>query len=204
MGICICYHHLHLSHFCSVLNPTCDWTLQHSHAVIKCWSFDSCLVSWYGSPCDKFLTHLWLHNRTRHAKVLPPFYDMLLWILHLLWQSLPLICSNHRIHWHRYQLKKRTFYAHHSVHRESIPKKFQQDDTLVQYFIISCKSLYMFHLSSCWNFFGKEYSYISCWFWVLMNQFWNIMSMAYYIWHYHVYGVCTLCSNIFSTFSPFS
>jgi hypothetical protein len=25
-------------------------------------------------------------------------------------------------------------------------KKFQQDDTLVQYFINSCKSLYMFHL----------------------------------------------------------
>jgi hypothetical protein len=38
------------------------------------------------------------------------------------------------------------FYAHHSVHRESIPKKFQQDDTLVQYFIISCKSLYMFRV----------------------------------------------------------
>jgi hypothetical protein len=36
------------------------------------------------------------------------------------------------------------FYAHHSAQRESIPKKFQQDDTLVQYFIISCKSLYMF------------------------------------------------------------
>jgi hypothetical protein len=27
-----------------------------------------------------------------------------------------------------------------------IPKKFQQDDTLVQYFIISCKSLYMFRV----------------------------------------------------------
>jgi hypothetical protein len=26
------------------------------------------------------------------------------------------------------------FYAHHSVHRESILKKFQQDDTFVQYF----------------------------------------------------------------------
>jgi hypothetical protein len=36
--------------------------------------------------------------------------------------------------------------AHHSVHRESILKKFQQDDTLVQYFIISCKSLYMFRV----------------------------------------------------------
>jgi hypothetical protein len=35
------------------------------------------------------------------------------------------------------------FYAYHSVHRESILKKFQQDDT-VQYFIISCQSLYMF------------------------------------------------------------
>jgi hypothetical protein len=38
------------------------------------------------------------------------------------------------------------FYAHHSVHRESIPKKFQRDDTLVQYFIIYCKSLYMFRV----------------------------------------------------------
>jgi hypothetical protein len=38
------------------------------------------------------------------------------------------------------------FYAHHSVHRESILKNFQQDDTLVQYFIISCKSLYMFRV----------------------------------------------------------
>jgi hypothetical protein len=28
----------------------------------------------------------------------------------------------------------------------SIPKKFQQDDTLVHYFIISCKSLYMFRV----------------------------------------------------------
>jgi hypothetical protein len=27
-----------------------------------------------------------------------------------------------------------------------IPKNFQQDDTLVQYFIISCKSLYMFRV----------------------------------------------------------
>jgi hypothetical protein len=36
------------------------------------------------------------------------------------------------------------FYVHHSVHRESITKKFQLDDTLVQYFINSCKSLYMF------------------------------------------------------------
>jgi hypothetical protein len=25
------------------------------------------------------------------------------------------------------------FYVHHSMHHESIPKKFQQDDTLVQY-----------------------------------------------------------------------
>jgi hypothetical protein len=40
----------------------------------------------------------------------------------------------------------KSFYAHHSVHRESIPKMFQQDDTLVQYFIISCKSLYMFRV----------------------------------------------------------
>jgi hypothetical protein len=39
-----------------------------------------------------------------------------------------------------------TFYVHHSVHREAIPKKFQQDDTLVQYFINSCKSLYMFRV----------------------------------------------------------
>jgi hypothetical protein len=38
------------------------------------------------------------------------------------------------------------FYVHHSVHRKSIPKKFQQDDTLVQYFINSCKSLYMFRV----------------------------------------------------------
>jgi hypothetical protein len=38
------------------------------------------------------------------------------------------------------------FYAHHSVHRESNPKKFQQDDTLVQYFINSCKSLYVFRV----------------------------------------------------------
>jgi hypothetical protein len=29
---------------------------------------------------------------------------------------------------------------------DNIPKKFQQDDTLVQYFIISCKSLYMFRV----------------------------------------------------------
>jgi hypothetical protein len=29
---------------------------------------------------------------------------------------------------------------------KTIPKKFQQDDTLVQYFIISCKSLYMFRV----------------------------------------------------------
>jgi hypothetical protein len=28
----------------------------------------------------------------------------------------------------------------------SVPKKFQQDDTLVQYFVISCKSLYMFRV----------------------------------------------------------
>jgi hypothetical protein len=38
------------------------------------------------------------------------------------------------------------FYAHHSAHRESITEKFQQDNTLVQYFIISCKSLYMFQV----------------------------------------------------------
>jgi hypothetical protein len=38
------------------------------------------------------------------------------------------------------------FYAYHSVHRESILKKFKRDDTLVQYFIISCKSLYMFQI----------------------------------------------------------
>jgi hypothetical protein len=29
---------------------------------------------------------------------------------------------------------------------KTIPKKFQQDDTLVQYFIISCKSLYKFRV----------------------------------------------------------
>jgi hypothetical protein len=46
----------------------------------------------------------------------------------------------------RYNLNTHTSYAHYSVHRESIPKKFQQDDTLVQYFIISCKSLYMFRV----------------------------------------------------------
>ena len=109
MEICICYHHLHLSHFGSILNPIYNWTLQPSHAVIKCWPYDSCLISWYGSPFDKILTHLWLPSLTRHAKVLPPFYDMLLWILQLLWQALPLICSNHRINCHRYQLKKRIF-----------------------------------------------------------------------------------------------
>jgi hypothetical protein len=38
------------------------------------------------------------------------------------------------------------FYVHHSVHCESIPKEFQQDDTLVQYFINSCNSLYMFRV----------------------------------------------------------
>jgi hypothetical protein len=38
------------------------------------------------------------------------------------------------------------FYVYHSVHRESIPKKFKQDDTLVKYFINSCKSLYMFRV----------------------------------------------------------
>jgi hypothetical protein len=37
------------------------------------------------------------------------------------------------------------FYAHHSMHRESILKKFQQDDTLVQCFI-SCKLLYIFRV----------------------------------------------------------
>jgi hypothetical protein len=48
---------------------------------------------------------------------------------------------------HEYFRKSfREFYVHHSVHRESIPKKFQKDDTLVQYFIISCKSLYMFRV----------------------------------------------------------
>jgi hypothetical protein len=42
------------------------------------------------------------------------------------------------------KLSSDKFYAYHSVHRESIPKKLQWDDTLVQYSIISCKSLYMF------------------------------------------------------------
>jgi hypothetical protein len=36
------------------------------------------------------------------------------------------------------------FYAYHSVHRESILKKVPTRWHFVQYFIISCKSLYMF------------------------------------------------------------
>jgi hypothetical protein len=60
------------------------------------------------------------------------------------------------------------------MHHESIPKKFQQDDTLVQYFINSCKSPYTFRPKHVERFKGiNRILYKSV---ILLEFFWNTLS----------------------------